>query len=130
MELNKQEAENILNMLLSEDQDNGYLACKAIEAYKFNDENIGYLIYFYKFSKYDKDYWLTNAPKAYKLLSKLFKLDEPLTYAKGITTMIAQKNSKEVIELFLEKHVKELSYMLETMGYPIDKLDFQLTLKS
>jgi hypothetical protein len=130
MKINKQEAENILNMMLSTDQENGYIAFKAIEAHSFTKNDFGYLIYFYKFSKQSADEWKKNAPKAYKALSNYFNLSEPLTYAKGLATMISQKNDKEIIELFLSKHVKELSNMLESMGYPIDKLDFNLTLKS
>jgi hypothetical protein len=130
MKINKQEAENILNMMLSTDQDNGYMAFKAIEAHSFTKNNFGYLIYFYKFSKYTVDEWEKNAPKAHKILSTYFNLKEPLTYAKGLATMISEKNDKEIIELFLSRHVKELSNMLESMGYPIDKLDFNLTLKS
>lgn len=130
MKLNKQEAENILNMMLSQDEENGYMAFKAIEAHTFTKNDFGYLIYFYKFSKYTASDWEKNAPKAFKVLSSHFNLNQPLTYATGLATMISEKNEKEIIELFLSRHVKELSNMLESMGYPIDKLDFQLTLKA
>jgi hypothetical protein len=130
MKITKQEAENILNMMLSTDQENGYMAFKAIEAHNFTKNDFGYLIYFYKFSKYTVDEWKVNAPKSHKVLSNYFNLDLPLTYAKGLATMISQKIDKEIIELFLSKHVNELSNMLESMGYPIDKLDFNITLKS
>jgi hypothetical protein len=129
MILNKQEAENLLIMLTSDDKDNAYIAFQAINAYKFKKDEIGYLAYLYKFGKPDKDQWEEHSPTAYKQLKKYFNMDQPLTYARALATMIENKNKNEIVSMFLERHVKQLAAMLDTMGYPVDKLDIKIQLK-
>jgi len=129
MKITRTEAENIMKMFESNDNDNGYLAFKALEQYDFQNENLGYLIYFYKYGKYDKTEWENNCKPLYVLLEKYADMSEPLTYAKALNIMITNNCDKEVIELFLERHVKDLVTMLSTMGYPLDKMEFTLKLK-
>jgi hypothetical protein len=129
MILNREEAGNILKMLQSEDQDNMTIAFQAIDAHTFSTKEIGYLIYFYKFSKYDKAAWENHAPKSFKILDKFVNMNEPLTYGKGLTIMIEKKTKPEIIELFLEGHVAELTRMLGTMGYPVESLEININLK-
>jgi hypothetical protein len=130
MKINQEEAENIMNMLLSPDKDNSTIAFAAIEAFKFNSNNVGYLLYFYKFSKFSLDIWEKNAPKATKVLRKFVEVDKPLTYAKVLLHMMELKTCIEAIELTLKRHVKELTEMLSSMGYPTDKLDINIKLKN
>ena len=129
MILNKQEAENLLIMLTSDDKDNAYIAFQAINAYKFKKDEIGYLAYLYKFGKPDKSQWEEHSPTAYKQLKKYFNMEQPLTYARALATMIENKNKNEIVSMFLERHVKQLASMLDTMGYPVDKLDINIKLK-
>lgn len=129
MEITKEEAENVMNMLLSTDKENAFMGFTALEAFKFNSDNIGYLIYFYKFSKYSINTWETDAPKSTKILKKFIEPDKPLTYAKAIQIMIDLKTSREAIELTLNRHVKELTMMLESMGYPTEKMIIDIKLK-
>lgn len=134
MKINREEAENIMNMLTSSDTENAYLAFKAIEAHDFdNKEDVGFLIYFYKFSKFTMEEWLNNAPVACAILSNLFTQynvsSGPLTYSRALTIMAEQGVSKEAIELFLERHVKDLTNSMASLGYPMDKLDFSVKLK-
>lgn len=129
MELNKQEAENIMNMLLSADKENSIIATAALEAFDFNLKNVGYLIYFYKFSKYDDGFWSSNAPKSYTILKQHIDVEKPLTTGHAIATMISLKTNSDSVELMLNRHVTELRKMLESMGYPIEKLVLDLKLK-
>lgn len=134
MKVTKQEAENIMNMLSSSDKENGYMAFKAIDAHDFTEkEDLGYLLYFYKFSKFTIDDWKEHAGKAGATLSNVFDTyglkDAPVTYSRALTIMVENSVSKESIELFLERHVKDLTNSLSVLGYPIDKLDFNLKLK-
>ena len=134
MKITKHEAESIMSMLNSKDEENGYLAFKAIEAHDFSEPaDIGYLIYFYKFSRYEMSVWHTQAPSVSDRILKVFDENNlnktPLSYATALTVMVRNKVSKDSIELYLERHVKDLTNSLETLGYPIDKLDFQLKLK-
>jgi hypothetical protein len=43
--------------------------------------------------------------------------------------MIEKKTKPEIIELFLEGHVAELTRMLGTMGYPVESLEININLK-
>jgi hypothetical protein len=129
MNLNKQEAENIMSMLLSVDKENSIVATAALEAFDFNGSDVGYLIYFYKFSKYDDGFWSENAPKSYKRLKETINVEKPLTTANAIKTMLSLQTNIDSIELMLNRHVVELRKMLESMGYPIEKLVLNLKLK-
>jgi len=129
MNLNKQEAENIMSMLLSVDKENSIVATAALEAFDFNESDVGYLIYFYKFSKYDDGFWSENAPKSYKRLKETINVEKPLTTANAIKTMLSLQTNIDSIELMLNRHVVELRKMLESMGYPIEKLVLNLKLK-
>jgi len=134
MKINQEEAENIMNMLASSDKENGYMAFKAIDAHDFTEkEDLGYLLYFYKFSKFTINDWVKNTVKAGTTLSNVFDTyglkDAPVTYSRALTIMVENSVSKESIELFLERHVKDLTNNLSALGYPIDKLDFNLKLK-
>lgn len=130
MELNKQEAENIMNMLLSADKENSIIATAALEAFDFNLKNIGYLIYFYKFSKYDDGFWSSNAPKSYNILKEHIDVEKPLTTGNAIKIMLSLQTNIDSIELMLNRHTIELRKMLESMGYPIEKLVLDLKLKN
>jgi hypothetical protein len=129
MNLNKQEAENIMSMLLSVDKENSIVATAALEAFDFNGSDVGYLIYFYKFSKYDDGFWSENAPKSYKRLKETINVEKPLTTANAIKTMLSLQTNMDSIELMLNRHVVELRKMFESMGYPIEKLVLNLKLK-
>lgn len=130
MKLQRTEAENIMNMLLSEDKENGFMALKSIDAHEYGDGTEGYLIYFFKFSRYSANEWKTEAPKAYEVLNKLIThIDAPLTYSAALSYMIKNKVIKESIELFLERHVKDLTDTLDRLGYPVDQLNFNISLK-
>lgn len=129
MEMNKEIAANMLKMLQSEDKENAYVAFQALEAHTFQDDEIGYLIYLYKFGKYDLNEWQQSAPNSHKRLCNFITNEQPLTYGKGLGIMIAYKNKKEIVEMFLEAHVIELSKMLGIMGYPVEQLDISIKLK-
>jgi len=129
MKITKEEAENVMNMLLSTDKDNATIAFAAVEAFDFNADNIGYLIYFFKFSKFSLNDWELHSPKSCSKLRKFVEVDKPLTYAKAINLMIDFKTSKDAIELTLNRHVKELTKMLESMGYPTEKMVIDIKLK-
>jgi hypothetical protein len=129
MKLSKNEVENILTMINSEDEDNMYIGFKALEKYTCKDSDIGYLIYLYKYSKKNASVWEEYCKKHYKTLSKMLDMEVPLSYAKGLNLMVSLKIKPEIIEIYLEKHVDQLITMLEHMGYPVDHLNFNLTLR-
>ena len=128
MELNKEVVENLLTMLNSEDKENAYIAMKAMEQYDFTGKNYGYMIYIYKYSKHNIDVWKTHSPVLASILEKEF-YNKPLSFSDGLNIMISKKLSEVALELFMEIHVKDLVKMLGVMGYPTDKLEFNLKLK-
>lgn len=130
MKITKEEAENVMSMFDSADEDNGYLAFKAIEAFDFSGENLGYLIYFFKYSRYKLADWKEQSPLCHKLLQNIIDPDKPLTYAQALNTMIGKRVAKDSIELFLKRHVKEINEMLTNMGYPTNELHVDINLKS
>jgi hypothetical protein len=129
MKITRQEADNVINMFLSPDADNGHLAYKAVEAFNFKDADFGWLRYIFKYSRLTYSEWKSNAPEVAKELSKYYDFDSPFTYAKGLSVLISMKADKESVTAFLERHVAELVQMLDNMGYPTKNLDFNLTLK-
>jgi hypothetical protein len=129
MKMTKHEANAIINMFLSPDQDNEFMAFKATEAHDFGNTDFGWLLYIYKFSRMPFSKWKEHASKCASTLSVYYDFDNPFTYAKGLSIMIEQKASHDSVTAFLEKHVAELVEMLGNMGYPVDNLDFNLTLK-
>jgi len=129
MKLTNEEAENILTMINSEDEDNMYIGFKSLERFSCKEDDFGYLIYLYKYGKKDADIWKKYCEKHYKALSKHINMDSPLSYGKGISLMISLKSKPEIIEMFLERHVHELINMLDSLGYPTHHLNFNLTLR-
>jgi hypothetical protein len=43
--------------------------------------------------------------------------------------MTANKSSKQSIELFLEYFIRDMTRMLDAMGYPTDKFELDIKLK-
>ena len=130
MKVNKQEVENLLNMMNSVDKDNAYVAFKALEAYDFSGAEFGYLVYLYKFGKLNKDEWQQNAKTSYEVLSKVFDLSRPVTYAEGLCTLIENKCDKDLIDMYLKRHVADLTNTLNQMGYPTDSLNIEMKFKA
>lgn len=129
MKLTHDELENILTMINSEDEDNAYIGFKALEKFDCKGPNFGYLIYLYKYGRKEASVWEQNCKKHYKALNEVIDMDAPLTYAKGLSLMISLKVKPEIIEIYLERHVNQLVDMLSSMGYPVDHLNFNLTLR-
>ena len=130
MELTKEQANNIINLMQSVDEENHYIAFKSIESFDYKDGKLGYLIYFFKFSKYSAEDWKTQCPMAYnKILSVIDNINAPLTYARALSIMLSKRLDKESIELFLERHVKDLENTLTLLGYPLEYLNFEISLK-
>lgn len=129
MELNETTVNNVLDMLLSSDKENGYIAFKSLESIDFEINDFAWLIYLFKFSRIDKSEWEKNAPKCFKVISKYHDFNQPLTYAKGLATMVNHRCNSNAISCFLNRHVVELTEMLDNMGYPIEHLEFKLQLK-
>ena len=127
MIFDKEETRNLLNMLQSSDQENHIVAFKALQNVDV-DKYIGELLVMYKFSGVSKSDW-SEAGK--KIHSKLVKIagEGSLTSPRTLSLITANKGSKTSIELFMEYFVRDMTSMLEQIGYPTDSFEINIKLR-
>jgi len=128
IKFDKEETKNLLSMLKSTDAENHIIAFQALENADFKNYK-GELLVLYKFSKINYSIWETEAPKSYKILSKLTDNFNGLTSGKCLSIMTSNNSSKDAIELFLENFVVDMVGFLDQLGYPTDKFDINIQLK-
>ena len=131
MILNKQEIKNILDMLLSEDKENGIIAFSCIDNYA-SKKHLGELLILYQFSKTTTEEWKKECKKGFKLIKNVLKLNNTYYRAPSSTVFSAltdNKCSEESVELYLELFTNQLSNNLYNMGYPTDKLKISVKIK-
>lgn len=130
MKLNVEEAENLLKMLNSSDEDNKYLAFKAIAAHDFSGPDFGYLVYLYKFGNPSIADWKEHAGEAYTtLIESIDNSQNAFTHARGLTILIEKKADQSIIDMYLKSHSRLLKDMLYNMGYPMDHLDLTINIR-
>jgi hypothetical protein len=127
MNFNKEETKNLLNMLRSPDKDNHVLAFETLK--NVNVKNYtGELIVMYKYSGHALKYWQENCLKAYKELIK-YVPDFTLTSPKTLSLIKENKGSNASVEVFMEYFIKDMTKMLESIGYPTDSFEVNIKLK-
>jgi len=127
MIFDKEETKNLLNMLQSSDSENHIVAFKAlqnVDIYRY----IGELLVMYKYSGVDKSNWLEAGKEIH---SKLISIagEGSLTSPKTLSLITAHKGSKTSIELFMEYFIRDMTKMLEQIGYPMDNFEINIKLK-
>jgi len=127
MIFDKEETRNLLNMLQSSDSENHIVAFKALQNVDI-EKYIGELLVMYKFSGVSKSDW-SEAGK--KIHSKLVSItgEGNLTSPKTLSLITAHKGSKTSIELFMEYFIRDMTKMLEQIGYPMDSFEINIKLK-
>jgi DNA-directed RNA polymerase subunit F len=127
MIFDKDETRNLIMMLQSEDADNHVIAFKTLENVDF-DKYIGELLVLYKFGGHTMENWMINCKKiATKLLD--IKPETPLSSPKTLSLITQHKGSKASVELFMEFFIRDMSRMLESIGYPTDKFEINIKFK-
>ena len=127
MIFDKEETRNLMSMLQSEDTENHVIAFKSLSNVDFN-KYVGELLVIYKFSNKDAKAWKDAGTVGKKLL-KLVDTDKALTSPRTLSLITANKGSKASIELFMESFVRDMTRMLESIGYPTDKIEIDIKLK-
>jgi len=127
MIFDKEETRNLLNMLQSSDSENHIVALQALKNVDV-DKYIGELIVMYKFSGIDKSNWSEAGKKIHNKLVNITG-EGNLTSPRTLSLITANKGSKTSIELFMEYFVKDMTKMLEQIGYPTDSFEINITLK-
>jgi DNA-directed RNA polymerase subunit F len=127
MIFSKEETKNIMMMLQSEDADNHVIAFKTLQNVDFN-KYVGELLVLYKFGGQTMENWMINCKKiATKLLD--IKPETPLSSPKTLSLITKHKGSKASVELFMEFFIRDMSRMLESIGYPTDKFEINIKFK-
>jgi hypothetical protein len=123
----KEETRNLMSMLQSEDTENHVIAFKSLSNVDFN-KYVGELLVLYKFANKDSKAW-EDAGTVGKKFLKLVDTDKALTSPRTLSLITANKGSKASIELFMESFVRDMTRMLESIGYPTDKIEIDIKLK-
>lgn len=127
MIFDKEETRNLMSMLQSEDTENHVIAFKSLSNVDF-DKYVGELLVIYKFAHKDSKAWKDAGTVGKKLL-KLVDTDKALTSPRTLSLITANKGSKASIELFMESFIRDMTRMLESIGYPTDKIEIDIKLK-
>jgi hypothetical protein len=127
MIFDKEETRNLLNMLQSSDKENHVVALQALQNVDI-DKYIGELLVMYKYSGIQKSDWSEAGKKVHDKLKKIAG-DGNLTSPRTLSLITEHKGSKTSVELFMEYFVRDMTSMLEQIGYPTDSFEINITLK-
>lgn len=128
MIFSKEETRNLLMMLQSEDADNHLIAFESLKNVDF-EKYIGELLVLYKFSGHSMSNWLANCNKIAMRFQNTFASEVLLTSPKTLSLITKHKGSKASVELFMEFFIRDMSRMLESIGYPTDKFEIDIKFK-
>jgi len=128
MIFDKEETRNLMMMLKSEDADNHLIAFESLKNVDFK-KYIGELLVLYKFSGHSMSNWLTNCNKIAMRFQNTFASEVPLSSPKTLSLITKHKGSKASVELFMEFFIRDMTRMLESIGYPTDKFEINIKVK-
>lgn len=125
--MTRDELENLINMFQSTDTENHVIALHAIDNSEL-DENE--LVLLYKFSGQHISRWKKEIPKTAERITEVIG-DELIALSSARVLGIITKNraDKHVIETFLEYFIRDLTSMLGSIGYPMDRVDINVKIK-
>jgi hypothetical protein len=128
--LKKEDVEGILTMYKSKDKDNHVVAYEILNNCDI-EMSKDWIALIYAASNITNSIWDEYAPEILKLVTDM-KLDSlyKVPVGKAINTFITIGAKPEVIDYYLELHVADLKNTMKTWGYPIEKLNFTLTMKN
>jgi len=127
MIFDKDETRNLMMMLQSEDADNHLIAFESLKNVDFN-KYIGELLVLYKFAGHTTANWSTNCKSITDKLAKI--VDQSLLSSpKTLSLITKHRGSKASVELFMEFFIRDMSRMLESIGYPTDKFEINIKFK-
>ena len=125
--MTRDELKNLINMFQSSDADNHIVAFHAIENSTLDDNE---LVLLYKFSGQPFPQWLKEIPNTAEKITNVIG-DEAiaLSSARVLGIITNNKAAKHVIETFLEFFIRDLTSMLGSIGYPMDKVDINVKIR-
>ena len=123
----KEETRNLIMMLQSQDADNHIIAFETLKNVDFN-KYVGEILVLYKFGGHKMEYWKLNCENLAAKLKETIDC-KSLSSAATLSLITKHKGSKSSIELFMEFFIKDMTKMLESIGYPTDKFEINIKLK-
>jgi hypothetical protein len=125
--MTRDELKNLINMFQSSDADNHVVAFHAIENSKLDNNE---LVLLYKFSGQAFTQWKKEVSKTAQRIADVIG-DEAiaLSSARVLGIITNNKADKHVIETFLEFFIRDLTSMLGSIGYPMDKVDINVKIR-
>lgn len=128
--LNRESVESIYKMYNSFDKENHVVANEILNNCDI-DASEGWLIIFYGMSLKHDDYWLENMPNVFVRVRELgIQSDHKLSAAQLVNALIVAKVEPEIMDYYLEIHVEDLKRAMSNWGYPVNKLNYSITLKN
>jgi hypothetical protein len=114
-------------MFQSSDTENHVVAFHAIENSTLDNNE---LVLLYKFSGQPFAKWKHEIPKTAQRIADVIG-DEAiaLSSARVLGIITNNKAAKHVIETFLEFFIRDLTSMLGSIGYPMDKVDINVKIR-
>jgi len=125
--MTRDELKNLINMFQSSDFENHVVAFHAIENSPLDNNE---LVLLYKFSGQVFAKWKHEIPMTAQRIADVIG-DEAiaLSSARVLGIITNNKADKHVIETFLEFFIRDLTSMLGSIGYPMDKVDINVKIR-
>jgi hypothetical protein len=125
--MTRDELKNLINMFQSSDYENHVVAFHAIENSILDNNE---LVLLYKFSGQPFAQWKKEIPMTAQRIANVIG-DEAiaLSSARVLGIITNNKAAKHVIETFLEFFIRDLTSMLGSIGYPMDKVDINVKIR-
>jgi hypothetical protein len=128
--LNRESVKSVMDMFASKDQSNHLVANEIINNCNI-EKSLPWLVLIYAESTHTNDYWTEHAPNAMKAIRELDVHGEyKPTINNVLMTLLDLKAEPEVLDTFLQLHVETLKKSMKNWGYPVDKLNYSITLKN
>ena len=127
--LNKESVKSVMDMYASKDKDNHLVANEIVNNCD-TEKSKAWLVLLYAESNKDNSYWEENIPNVIDVVRGMGVYSEyKPTVNNVLTTLIDLKAKADVVDLFLQLHVERLKKSMASWGYPVDKLNYSITLK-
>jgi hypothetical protein len=130
VQLTKADFESICNMYKSKDEDNHTVANEIINNCD-HDKSQAWIILIYALTKRTNQYWTDNMPVVTEKISSLPVYSEFKPSASAILNTLLQINAQpEIVDSYLVMHVEELKNHMKNWGYPVEKLNYSISLNN
>lgn len=128
---------NILKMLNSSDKESNVMGLVTIENLDFK-KNLTIILLLKKLSQLQFNIWKINAPKTYKKIDNIIKLEDASNSAEGVITyktllkiLVNEKQTQDDIQLFLDIFASHIFKTIQGLGFDfIDDTEITIKLKT